>query len=67
MFSLATKEAFQRWKNVLQQYSSDQVYRKYRMLARIGTGKFSSVHSAVSKFSGNKYAIKVIEKARLLK
>jgi serine/threonine protein kinase len=37
------------------------------MLGKIGTGKFSSVHRARSRLSGNLYAIKLIEKSRLLK
>jgi serine/threonine protein kinase len=45
----------------------DRVSQKYEMLGKIGAGKFSSVHRARSKLSGNLYAIKFIEKSRLLK
>ncbi len=53
------------YKIILGQLISDNIHRKYKIIAKIGTGKFCNVYFALSKISGNKYAIKTIEKAKI--
>ena len=50
---------------ILGNLKSDRLYKKYSLIEKIGAGKFSSVYKAFSKKSGNKYAVKIIEKSKL--
>ena len=53
------------WRTIRGWLNSDKIYKKYELMEKIGTGKFSSVYKAKSRISNNFYAIKIIEKSKL--
>jgi Ca2+-binding EF-hand superfamily protein/tRNA A-37 threonylcarbamoyl transferase component Bud32 len=61
----STEKEYKDWMSFLQCFRNSSVYEKYEFKDKIGTGKFSVVHSCRGKVDEKEYAIKLIDKTSL--
>lgn len=64
-FQFNNIEDYTEWKKLTKQYSLVSFRNKYRLRSKLGAGKFSVVSLAENIETGQFYAVKVIERARL--